>query len=64
MRPSHRFFDALRFGSVLENVVYDEADHHVDFADTSITENTRGAYPIEFIPECTYPVQLRHIPPT
>ncbi|MCA9177239.1 MAG: phosphoenolpyruvate carboxykinase (ATP) [Planctomycetales bacterium] len=42
-----QIFDALRFGAVLENVVYDEADRHVDFDDASITENTRGAYPIE-----------------
>ena len=41
-----QIFDALRFGAVLENVVYDEADHHVDFGNTTITENTRGAYPI------------------
>lgn len=39
-------FDALRFGAVLENVVYDRSHHHVDFNDTSITQNTRGAYPI------------------
>jgi phosphoenolpyruvate carboxykinase (ATP) len=41
-------FQALRFGAVLENVVLDD-DHSVDFTDTSITENTRGAYPIHFI---------------
>ncbi|MEL7087627.1 MAG: phosphoenolpyruvate carboxykinase (ATP), partial [Planctomycetota bacterium] len=44
-----QIFDALRFGSVLENVRFDEAHHHVDFEDTSITQNTRGAYPIEYI---------------
>ena len=48
-----QIFDALRFGAVLENVVYDQADHHVDFDDTSITENTRGAYPIELHRERT-----------
>src|SRR4029077_8191225 len=42
-------FQALRFGAVLENVVLDEADRHVDFSDARITENTRGAYPIDFI---------------
>lgn len=50
-----QIFDALRFGSVLENVVYDKADHHVDFNNTSITENTRGAYPIEFIDNAAIP---------
>src|SRR5262249_15721286 len=42
-------FQALRFGAVLENVVVDEENRHVDFSDTRITQNTRGAYPIEFI---------------
>jgi len=48
-------FRALRFGAVLENVVYDEGNHHVDFTDTSITQNTRGAYPIEYIESSTIP---------
>jgi len=55
-----QIFDALRFGAVLENVVYDEADHHVDFNNTSITENTRGAYPIEFIPNAKIPCIAGH----
>jgi phosphoenolpyruvate carboxykinase (ATP) len=55
-----QIFDALRFGAVLENVVYDKADHHVDFDDTSITENTRGAYPIEFIPSAKIPCIASH----
>jgi phosphoenolpyruvate carboxykinase (ATP) len=48
-------FQALRFGAVLENVVYDQQTHHVDFHNTQITENTRGAYPIEFIPNAKIP---------
>jgi phosphoenolpyruvate carboxykinase (ATP) len=55
-----QIFDALRFGAVLENVVYDEADHHVDFADGTITENTRGAYPIEFIKNAKVPCVAGH----
>jgi hypothetical protein len=47
-------FQALRFGAVLENVVLDE-DHDVDYTDTSITQNTRGAYPIEFIQNVKVP---------
>lgn len=50
-----QIFDALRFGAVLENVVFDQADHHVDFSNTSITENTRGAYPIEYIDNAKVP---------
>ena len=53
-------FDALRFGAVLENVVYDEAHHHVDFSDTSITQNTRGAYPIEFMANAKIPCVAGH----
>jgi phosphoenolpyruvate carboxykinase (ATP) len=53
-------FQALRFGSVLENVVFDDEGHHVDFHDTSITENTRGAYPIEFITNAKVPCVAGH----
>ena len=53
-------FDALRFGAVLENVVYDKAHHLVDFNDTSITQNTRGAYPIEFMRNAKIPCVASH----
>jgi phosphoenolpyruvate carboxykinase (ATP) len=52
-------FQALRFGAVLENVVLDD-EHHVDYADTSISMNTRGAYPIEFIANAKIPCVARH----
>ena len=52
-------FQALRFGAVLENVVLDE-DRDVDYTDTSITENTRGAYPIEFIQNAKIPCVAGH----
>ena len=55
-----QIFDALRFGAVLENVVYDEAHHHVDFDNTTITENTRGAYPIEHIDNAKLPCVAGH----
>jgi len=53
-------FQALRFGSVLENVVVKDPDRKVDFHDTSITENTRGAYPIEFIRNAHIPCVAGH----
>jgi phosphoenolpyruvate carboxykinase (ATP) len=37
------------FGTVLENVVIDEETRRIDLDDDSITENTRGSYPIHFI---------------
>jgi phosphoenolpyruvate carboxykinase (ATP) len=52
-------FQALHFGAVLENVVLEE-DHSVNFADTSITENTRGAYPIDFIKNARIPCMAGH----
>ena len=38
------------FGTILENVAMDPETRDLDFTDASKTENTRGAYPIEFIP--------------
>jgi phosphoenolpyruvate carboxykinase (ATP) len=42
-----------RFGAVLENVVHDELTRVPDFDDGSKTENTRSAYPLEFIPNAS-----------
>jgi phosphoenolpyruvate carboxykinase (ATP) len=39
-----------RSGTILENVVVDPVTRCVDLDDASLTENTRGAYPIEFVP--------------
>jgi phosphoenolpyruvate carboxykinase (ATP) len=39
-----------RFGTVLENVVIDPDTRELDLDDNSFAENSRGAYPIEFIP--------------
>lgn len=39
-----------RFGAILENVVYDPTTRLVDFDSDQYTENTRGAYPLSFIP--------------
>jgi phosphoenolpyruvate carboxykinase (ATP) len=39
-----------RFGTVLENVVIDEVTRELDLDDPKFAENSRGAYPIDFIP--------------
>ncbi len=45
-----QIYNAIRFGAQLENVVFDEQSHDVDYSDTSKTQNTRVSYPIHFIP--------------
>src|ERR1700758_1679853 len=42
-----------RFGAVLENVVLDQSTRAPDFDDGSKTENTRSAYPLDFIPNAS-----------
>lgn len=51
---------AIRFGSVLENVVYDAESRVVKYDDVSITENTRVAYPLEFIDGAKLPALGGH----
>ncbi len=44
-----QIWNAVRFGSVYENVVLDEKTRMPDYSDDSITENTRVAYPVDYI---------------
>lgn len=44
-----QIWNAIKFGTLVENVVYNE-DMEPDYADDSLTENTRAGYPIDFIP--------------
>ena len=53
-------YRALRFGAVLENVIYDEVTREIDYGDTSITTNTRGAYPIEYVKNALVPCVGNH----
>ena len=54
-------FNAIKFGSVVENVeFFDLTDRVINFNDTSITPNTRVAYPLEFIPGAKLPAVGGH----
>lgn len=48
-------YGAIRHGAVVENVVVDEKNHTPDFADKSLTENTRVSYPVDFIDGAVIP---------
>src|SRR2546427_455772 len=47
-----QIWNAIRFGCVLENVIIDPVTREPDFADQRYTENTRAAYPVNFIDNC------------
>lgn len=47
------FATTQRFGTVLENVVMDAESRELDFDDNSLAENSRGAYPLSFIPNAS-----------
>ncbi len=50
-----QIWEAIRFGTVLENVVMDPGTRLVDFDSDAITENTRAAYPVDYIPGAVVP---------
>ncbi|WP_042223077.1 phosphoenolpyruvate carboxykinase (ATP) [Oceanobacillus manasiensis] len=54
-----QIYDAIRFGSVLENVILDENDNP-DYSNTFLTENTRAAYPIEHMDNTMVPSVAGH----
>ncbi len=53
-------YDAIRFGTVLENVKFHNSGREVNYDDISITENTRASYPLEYIPGAKIPALGDH----
>ena len=54
------FATTSKFATVLENVIMDPATRTLDFDDASLTENTRGAYPINYIPNASLDGRAPH----
>lgn len=50
-----QIFNAIRKGTILENTKFKPGTNEVDYADCSITENTRAAYPIYLIDNAKHP---------
>ena len=48
-------WNAIKFGTVLENVVVDQATRVPDYDSSLLTENTRAAYPLDYIPGAVQP---------
>lgn len=55
-----QIYDAIRFGSVLENVALDQDTRIPDYSDNSLTENTRAAYPLQLIDNIVDPSVAGH----
>lgn len=59
-RKEPQIWKAIREGTVLENVVLDSETGVVDYEDAAITENTRAAYPVDYIPGAVIPGVAGH----
>ena len=50
-----QIWDAIKFGTLVENVVIDPETRQPDYSDNSLTENSRAGYPVEYIPNAAIP---------
>jgi phosphoenolpyruvate carboxykinase (ATP) len=50
-----QIYNAIKFGSLLENVAVDPQTRRIDYDSDAVTENTRATYPVEHIPGCIIP---------
>ena len=48
-------YGAIKFGTLLENVILDDETRAPDYNDGSLTENTRAGYPVDYIPNAAIP---------
>lgn len=48
-------YNAIKFGSLVENVVMNDETRELDFSDGSLTENTRVGYPVDYIRNAQIP---------
>ena len=48
-------YNAIKFGALVENVIMDPDTREFDFADGSLTENTRVGYPVDYIANAQIP---------
>ena len=55
-----QIWNAIRYGTVLENVMMDPGSRSLDFASDELTENTRAAYPIDYIDNAVTPSMGGH----
>lgn len=55
-----QIYNAIKFGSVLENTVVDETTRLPDFDSAKYAENTRATYPLDYIPDAVIPSIAGH----
>ncbi len=55
-----QIWNAIKFGSVIENVIMDPVTRVADYDDDSLTENIRTGYPVDYIPDAVLSGQGGH----